>query len=69
VVCTLKLARRHFKFPSNRLGAIAEALGVGQGHAHRATADAVMLKDIFERFLKDLEKKGVTTLEGLLALL
>ncbi|TPW20150.1 MAG: DNA polymerase III subunit epsilon [Elusimicrobia bacterium] len=68
VLCTLKLARRHFKFPSNKLGSIASALGVGQSVAHRALADTEALGGIFSHFLREFEKKGVTTLEGLLTL-
>lgn len=68
VLCTLKLARRHFKFPSNKLGTIAAELGVGQSVAHRALADTEALGGIFSHFLREFEKKGVTTLEGLLTL-
>ncbi|MBI3298683.1 MAG: 3'-5' exonuclease [Elusimicrobia bacterium] len=68
VLCTLKLARRHFKFPSNRLGAIAEALGVKMDAAHRAHADAQALRAIFERFLSDFDKRGVKTVSELIAL-
>jgi DNA polymerase-3 subunit epsilon len=68
VLCTLKLARRHFKFPSNKLGSIAAALGVEQSVAHRAMADTEALAGIFNHFLREFEKKGVTTLEGLLTL-
>ena len=68
VLCTLKLARRHFKFPSNKLGSIAEALGVGQSVAHRALADTAALGGIFSHFLAEFEKKGVKTLEQLLVL-
>lgn len=68
VLCTLKLARRHFKFPSNKLGSIAEALGVSMGQAHRAGADTAALGGIWTRFLADFEKKGVKTLEELLTL-
>ena len=68
VLCTLRLARRHFKFPSNRLGAIAEALGIKMDGAHRAHADALALRGIFERFLAEFGKRGVRTLEELVAL-
>lgn len=68
VLCTLKLARRHFKFPSNKLGSIAESLGVGQSVAHRALADTAALGGIFSHFLAEFEKKGVKTLEQLLVL-
>jgi DNA polymerase III alpha subunit (gram-positive type) len=68
VLCTLKLARRHFKFPSNKLGSIAAELGVGQSVAHRALADTEALGGIFSHFLREFEKKGVTTLEALLTL-
>lgn len=68
VLCTLRLARRHFKFPSNRLGVIAEALGIKMDGAHRAHADAMALRGIFENFLVEFDKRGVKTLEELIAL-
>lgn len=66
VVCTLRLARRHFKFPSNKLGSIAASLGLANPVAHRAAADAETLRGIFERFLGALDAKGIRTLEDLL---
>lgn len=65
VVDTLALARRHFNFSSNRLGAIAVALGIETEGLHRAAADVEVLHKIFERFLEDFERRGVTTLDGL----
>ncbi|MBI5595252.1 MAG: 3'-5' exonuclease [Elusimicrobia bacterium] len=68
VLCTLKLARRHFKFPSNSLGNIAAALGIASAGAHRAQADAAVLSGIFAHFLGEFDKRGVRTLEELLKL-
>ena len=68
VLCTLKLARRHFKFPSNSLGNIAAALGIKAAGAHRAHADAAVLRGIFAHFLSEFDKRGVRTLEDLLKL-
>jgi len=69
VVDTLRLARRHFGFASNRLGAIADAYGIEPEGAHRAGADVSTLWRVFERLLSELElRKGVCTVESLLRL-
>jgi DNA polymerase-3 subunit epsilon len=68
VLDTLRLARKHFKFPKNNLSTIAEALGVQTTGWHRAGNDVRILRGIFDHFLKDFDKKGVETLEDLLKL-
>ncbi|MGN0024536.1 MAG: PolC-type DNA polymerase III [Candidatus Avelusimicrobium sp.] len=65
VVDTLKLARKSGKFESNRLGLIAEELGISCQGWHRAMADTKMAEQIFYYFLTILGKEGVTTLEQL----
>lgn len=65
VVDTLKLARKSGKFERNRLGLIAEELGISCQGWHRAMADTKMAEQIFYYFLTILSKEGVTTLEQL----
>ena len=65
VVDTLKLARKSGKFESNRLGLIAEELGISCQGWHRAMADTKMAEQIFYYFLTILSKEGVCTLEQL----
>lgn len=65
VVDTLKLARKSGKFSRNRLGIIAEELGISCQGWHRAMADTKMAEQIFYYFLTILSKEGVTTLEQL----
>ena len=65
VVDTLKLARKSGRFEKNRLGFIAQQLGINCEGWHRAMADVKMTEQIFYYFLMELAKKGVTTLEQL----
>ena len=65
VVDAFKLARKSGKFESNRLGLIAEELGISCQGWHRAMADTKMAEQIFYYFLTILSKEGVTTLEQL----
>lgn len=67
VVDTLVLARRAYYFSRNSLGAVAAALQVDPGPAHRAMGDVHTTHLILEHMLKDLELRwGITTLGGLL---
>ena len=65
VVDTLKLARKSGKFERNRLGIIAQELGISCEGWHRAMADTKMAEQIFYYFLTTLSKYGVHTLEQL----
>ncbi|MBP5430180.1 MAG: 3'-5' exonuclease [Elusimicrobiaceae bacterium] len=65
VVDTLKLARKSGRFEKNRLGFIAQQLGINCDGWHRAMADVKMTEQIFYYFLMELAKQGVTTLEQL----
>ena len=65
VIDTLKLARKSGRFEKNRLGFIAEKLGISCVGWHRAMADTKMAEQIFYYFLTELAKQGVTTLEQL----
>ncbi|MGB2690905.1 MAG: exonuclease domain-containing protein [Thermodesulfobacteriota bacterium] len=59
VIDTLGIARRYYTFPSNSLGDIARYIGLPIDKQHRALADVTTTKDIFEYFLKDLERRGI----------
>ncbi len=65
VVDTLKLARKSGKFERNRLGLIAQELGISCEGWHRAMADTKMAEQIFYYFLATLRPYGVDTLEKL----
>ena len=60
---TLKIARQYFSFESNKLGAIAEILGIDVKEHHRAMADVITTKQIAEYLFSSLYRKGVDTLE------
>ena len=66
VVDTLKLARKSGRFESNRLGNIAQTLGINCAGWHRAMADTKMAEQIFYYFLNTLNQQGVHTLEQLM---
>lgn len=65
VIDTLKLARKSGCFEKNRLGFIAQQLGINCEGWHRAMADTKMAEQILYYFLMELSKQGVTTLEQL----
>lgn len=65
VIDTLKLARKSGKFERNRLGLIAQQLGINCEGWHRAMADTKMAEQIFYYFVATLHKHGVHTLEQL----
>ena len=65
VIDTLKLARKSGRFACNRLGSIAQQLGINCEGWHRAMADTKMAEQIFYYFLTTLHKHGVHTLEQL----
>lgn len=68
LVDTLALARRCYRFPSNSLGNIAVALGLDVSGQHRAMGDAKIVREVFEKFLRDFQRRGVETLGDLLGL-
>jgi len=67
VLDTLSLARKNWKFKSNRLGEIAAALNIPNGNWHRALSDVEMTRKIFEHFTAELKTAGVVNVEGLIA--
>ena len=55
VIDTLKLARRHYRFPSNSLGNIARELCIPANNAHRAMGDVITTRKVFDCFLEDFQ--------------
>ena len=67
VVDTLALSRRAFSFASNSLPAVARALDVETGPAHRAMGDVWTMGQVLDRILWELDRRwSVTTLDQLL---
>ena len=64
-VDTLRIARQHFFFPSNRLGSIAAHLNIEAREKHRAMADVYTTRRIFAYFWNELNKRGITELDRL----
>jgi len=64
--CTLQLARKRYNFWRNNLGAVARALGVRTGRAHRAMNDVWMTAHIFRRMMRDLNHWGIHTVGDLM---
>lgn len=65
-LCTLKLARRHFRFGRNHLTHIARMLNVRIGVAHRALNDVYMTGEVLRRMDQQLTKQGIYTVADLL---
>lgn len=65
IMDTLKLARKNGNFKRNRLGAIAEELGLSNEGWHRAMADALMTEKIFHHFVRRFAECGIETLEAM----
>jgi DNA polymerase-3 subunit epsilon len=67
VLDTLTLARRVFGFPRNGLQALARALQIEAGSAHRALGDACTTTEVLGRILWEVRTRwGVSTLGQLL---
>jgi DNA polymerase-3 subunit epsilon len=56
---TLMMARRHFNFSSNALGAIADTVGIEVGVRHRAMADVLTMQAVSKYLFKRLMQKGI----------
>lgn len=66
VVDTLAVARKSWKFKSNRLGNIAAELNFSNEGWHRALSDVEMTRKLFEHFIAAFKGAGVSTVGGLL---
>ncbi len=59
VIDTVRLAKRHFRFPSNRLGELARQFGVIAPDAHRALGDCRTTHAVFECIINTAYKDRV----------
>ncbi len=66
VLDTLLLARKNWKFKSNRLGSIAAELNISSEGWHRALSDVEMTRKIFEYFVSILKEGGAVTVADLI---
>lgn len=67
VLDTLALARRNWKFKSNRLGNIAAELNISCEGWHRALTDVEMTRKIFEHFIGAFRAEGAVTVADLIS--
>lgn len=67
VVDTLAIAKRNWKFQSNRLGSIAAELNISNEGWHRALADVEMTRKIFEHFIAAFKAAGAVTVDDLIS--
>ncbi|HNW44699.1 MAG TPA: 3'-5' exonuclease [Elusimicrobiales bacterium] len=66
VVDTLVLARKGWKFKSNRLGNIAAELNISSEGWHRALSDVEMTRKILEHFVAAMKNNGAVTVKDIL---
>lgn len=66
VVDTLLIARKNWKFQSNRLGKIAEELNISNEGWHRALSDVEMTRRIFDHFITAFRSAGARTVADIL---
>lgn len=67
ILDTLKFARCNGNFTKNRLGVIAQELGISNDGWHRAMADTVMTEKIFYHFVSKFKRCGARTVGDLMA--
>ena len=65
-LCTLELARSHFRFGRNNLGEVARRLGVRVGVSHRALSDVYTAVEILQKMIGRLDKRRAGTVDDLL---
>lgn len=65
VIDTVHLARRHFRFPSNRLGELALQFGVAAPDAHRALGDCRTTLAVFESIVSTAYRGRTPTIADL----
>jgi DNA polymerase III epsilon subunit family exonuclease len=66
VLDTLLIARKHWKFQSNRLGNIAKELNFSNEGWHRALSDVEMTRRIFDHFITAFRAAGAATVSDLM---
>ncbi len=67
VVDTLAIAKKNWKFQSNRLGSIAAELNISNEGWHRALSDVEMTRKIFEHFIAAFKAAGAVTVDDLIS--
>jgi DNA polymerase III epsilon subunit family exonuclease len=60
---TLKLARQYFSFDSNKLGNIADAIGVETKLRHRAMADVLTMVSVTKYIFANMYEKNIDMIE------
>jgi DNA polymerase III epsilon subunit family exonuclease len=60
---TLELARQYFSFDSNKLGSIADAIGVETELRHRAMADVLTMFSVTKYMFANMYRKGIDMIE------
>lgn len=66
VLDTLAIARKEWKFKSNKLGNIAAELNIPNENWHRALSDVEMTRKIFEHFVAAFRKSGAVIVNDML---
>ena len=66
VVDTYLIAKKNWKFRSNRLGNIAAELNISNENWHRALSDVEMTRKIFEHFISAFRAAGAATVADLI---
>ena len=66
VVDTLAIAKKNWKFQSNRLGSIAAELNISNEGWHRALSDVEMTRRIFAHFIDAFKSAGARTVADIL---
>ncbi|OEG69381.1 hypothetical protein ATZ36_09885 [Candidatus Endomicrobiellum trichonymphae] len=61
---TLELARQYFSFDSNKLGNIADAIGVEVELRHRAMADVLTMFSVAKYIFANIYRKGMDMVES-----
>lgn len=60
---TLDLARSRYRFHSHSLSSLAWRLGLADGGAHRALADALIVRRLLNRLMRDMGARTLADLE------
>ncbi|OGS12571.1 MAG: hypothetical protein A2234_06280 [Elusimicrobia bacterium RIFOXYA2_FULL_58_8] len=66
VLDTLALARKGWKFKSNRLGNIAAELNIPNENWHRALSDVEMTRKIFDYFVAAFKNSGAVSVKDIM---
>jgi len=61
---TLELARKYFSFDSNKLGNIADVIGVEAELRHRAMADVLTMFSVAKYIFANIYRKDIDMIES-----